>query len=244
MPENNEKNTGIPHLQQQSRFGSTLIKSPEGRILLSGIAIAFIFTLWLAVMMLVSPEQSQYLVGMTATQVMFGRAAGMALGYTLGLSNTMVITVCMILETTMVLIVFPMFVFSWRHLLVIRWLRRFFDKTQKTAEARKALIQKYGIIGLFIFVWFPFWMTGPVIGSVIGFLLGLKLWINMSVVLAGTYVAILGWAFFLKHFHDKTAQYSSYAAMVLMVLLVAMFFLGHLLHKTLWENRKKSHNKN
>jgi hypothetical protein len=93
---------------------------------------------------------------------------------------------------------------------------------------------------LFIFVWFPFWMTGPVVGSVIGFLLGLKVWLNMTVVLAGTYVAIIGWAFFLRQLHDQVASYSSYAAMVLMVLLIVIAAVGHLLHRTIQENRDKS----
>jgi hypothetical protein len=100
------------------------------------------------------------------------------------------------------------------------------------------MVRRYGIIGLFAFVWFPFWMTGPVIGCVIGFLLGLRVWLNMTVVLAGTYVAIFGWAFFLRQFHDRVASYSSYAAMVLMALLVIIIIIGHLLHRTIHENKK------
>jgi uncharacterized membrane protein len=216
----------------------TLLKSPEGRLLLSGVALAFIYTFWLGVKLLFSAEDSQVLVGMTATQILFGRAAGMAFGYQVGLDNATVILICMIIETVLVLIFYPLFVFSWRHLLVIRWLKRFFDRTRKSAEARKDLVRKYGIIGLFVFVWFPFWMTGPVVGSVIGFMLGLQLWLNMTVVLAGTYVAIFGWAFFLRQFQERSASFSSYAATVLMALLIIIIFIGHLLHRTLKQNKQ------
>jgi hypothetical protein len=83
-------------------------------------------------------------------------------------------------------------------------------------------------------------MTGPVVGCVIGFLLGLRVWLNITVVLTGTCAAIFGWAFFLHQFHDRVASYSSYAAMVLMALLVVIIIVGHLLYRTLHENKNKT----
>ena len=224
--------------EQIKQLKKTLLASPEGRLLLTGVTIAFIYTLWLAVMLLVSPQDSQIFVALTATQVMFGRAAAMAFGYSVGLSHFIVVPICMIIETILVLIFFPLFIFSWRHLLVVNWLKNIFERIQKTAEARKPLVRKYGIIGLFAFVWFPFWMTGPFVGAVIGFMLGLRLWLNITVVLSGTYVAIIGWAIFLRQIHKSVASYSSYAAMVLMAMLVIIFITANLLHKTLKENQK------
>jgi hypothetical protein len=83
-------------------------------------------------------------------------------------------------------------------------------------------------------------MTGPVVGCVIGFLLGLKVWVNMVVVLTGTYVAIFGWAFLLRQFHDRVASHSSYAAMVLMALLIVIIIVGHLLHGAFHNNKHKT----
>ena len=229
--------TGQDKTERLSYLKVTLLHTPEGRLLLAGIGIAFMYTLWLGVKLLVSPEESQLLIGMTATQVLFGRAAGMAFGYSMGFGHWTVIPMCICVESIMVLIFFPLFVFSWNHLLVIRRLKKIFEKTRQSAERHKARIRKYGIAGLFVFVWFPFWMTGPMVGCVIGFMLGLRLWINMTVVLAGTYAAIFGWAFFLRSFHERVASYSSYAAAVLMVLLVAVLIVGHFLNKTLHEKR-------
>ncbi|MHC4542349.1 MAG: small multi-drug export protein, partial [Planctomycetota bacterium] len=84
---------------------------------------------------------------------------------------------------------------------------------------------------MFFFVWFPFFMTGPVVGSAIGFLLGLPVWLNMTVVLVGTCAAVFGWAFFVRQFYEHVASYSPYAAMILMALLVVLIILGHLLHR-------------
>lgn len=217
--------------QPKQRLNITLLSSPEGRLFLFGAGLAFVYILWLGIMLLFSPDLAQILVGMTATGTMFGRAAAMAFGYSLGLDHSMVIPVCMLIETVLVLIFYPLFVFSWRHLLVIKRLKKIFERIHKIADIRKEKVQKYGLIGLFIFVWFPFWMTGPVVGCVIGFLLGMRLWQNIIIVLAGTYTAIVGWAFLLHEFHERVASYSSYAAIILMVLLLFIIVIGHFLQK-------------
>ncbi len=240
MEEESEQQTGESNRSQPQQLKTTLLRSSEGRLLLLGVAMAFIYTFWLGIKLLFSPEESQLLIGMTATELMFGRAVAMAFGYTLGLGHRTVIPICIVIETILVLIFYPLFVFSWRHLLVIKRLKNLFARIQKSAETHKDKIQKYGVIGLFFFVWFPFWMTGPVVGSVIGFLLGLRVWLNMTVVLTGTCLAIFGWAFLLRQFHNQVASYSSYAAMVLMSLLVVIIIAGHLLYRVLHENKNKT----
>ncbi|HUT45235.1 MAG TPA: small multi-drug export protein [Sedimentisphaerales bacterium] len=240
MEEESEQSAGESNSQQPHQLKATLLTSSEGRLLLLGVILAFIYTFWLGIKLLLSPEQSQLLIGMTATELMFGRAVAMAFGYSLGLGHRTVIPICIIIETILVLIFYPLFVFSWRHLLVIKRLKNVFERIQKSAETHKDKVQKYGVIGLFFFVWFPFWMTGPVVGSVIGFLLGLRVWLNMTVVLTGTCLAILGWAFLLRQFHNQVASYSSYAAMVLMALLVVIIIVGNLLYRVLHENKNKT----
>ena len=203
--------------------------SPEGRVLLGGVFVALAYTVWLVVKVLLSPAESQFLIGMTATTLVFGRAAGLAFGYSVGLTHKTVIPITMVVETFHVLVFYPLFVFSWRHLLVLKPLNSVFERVHEAAEVHKGKIQRYGIIGLFAFVWFPFWMTGPVIGCVIGFLLGLPVWLNMVTVLTGTYVAIVGWAVFLRQVHEKVASYDPYAAMVLVFVLIAAILVGHFL---------------
>ncbi|MBN2592064.1 MAG: small multi-drug export protein [Sedimentisphaerales bacterium] len=240
MEENAAQSESDLNSQENHQLKSTLLASPEGCFLLIGIALALIYTFWLGIKLLISPDESQVLIGITATELMFGRAAAMAFGYSMGLGHKTVIPICMIIETILVLVVYPLFVFSWRHLLVVKWLKNILERIKKSAETHKDKVQKYGVIGLFAFVWFPFWMTGPVVGSVIGFLLGLRIWLNLPVVLTGTYVAIVGWAFVLRQFHKQIASYSSYAAMVLMALLVFVIIIVHLLYRTFHENKNET----
>jgi hypothetical protein len=221
MEENATQSENELNSRQNHQLKSTLLASSEGYILFIGIALALIYTFWLGIKLLLSPDESQVLIGMTATELMFGRAAAMAFGYSMGLGHKTVIPICMIIETILVLNFYPLFVFSWRHLLVVKWLKNILERIKKSAETHKDKIQKYGVLGLFA-------------------LLGLRIRLNLPIVLAGTYMAIVGWAYLLRHFHKQIASYSSYAAMVLMALLVFVIIIVHLLYRTFHENKNKT----
>lgn len=225
-------------IDNSAPLSGIVLSSPEGRLLITGIMGAFLYFIWMGFQLILSPVEFQALVGLTATEVVFGRIACMAFGYSLNLNPITIILVCMILETILVLIFYPLLVFIWRHLLVVRWLKRFSDRTRKAAETHKDIVSKYGIIGLFLFVWLPFWMTGPVVGCMIGYLLGLRVRINIPTVLTGTYAAILGWAFLLKHLHRKMMSYSAYTLIILATLAI-IAALVWILKKNIGDNRKK-----
>ena len=240
MEEKTEQQANETNSTKKNHLKETLLTSPEGRILLIGVALAFIYTLWLVINLINSPEESQILIGMTGVNIMFGRATAMLYGYSEELGHATVIPVCIIIETILVLLFYPLFVFSWRHLLIIKWLKNTFERVQRAAENHMDKVQRYGIIGLFVFVWLPFWMTGPVVGCVISFLIGLKARLNIPVVLAGTSVAILGWAFFMRRMNDRVASYSSYAPMVILVLLIVIIVVGKFLHRNLQKRKNKT----
>ena len=240
MGDEREQSTHDLNSQQRNQFKAVLLTNSEGRLLLVGVGLAFIYALWLGIRLVFFPEGSQELVGITTAAIIVGRAGGMAFGYSMGLGHGTVISISMIIETILVLIVYPLFVFSWRQLLVIKWLKKIFGHINKAAEAHKGKVQRYGIIGLFVFVFLPFWMTGPVVGCVIGYLLGLRVWVNISAVLGGTYVAIFCWAFFLRQFLDRVASYGTYSATVLMALLVVIMIVGHLVYRILHKDKNKA----
>lgn len=237
-----ETDSSVVELETQRKepLRETLLGSQEGRLLLLGALVALAHVCWLMTKVLVAPEEAQALIGVTVASVLGGRAAGLVSGYSFGLGNGTVIPIVIVVETVFVLVLYPLFVFSWRHLLVVRWLKGTLDRIHRAAETHQGKIQRYGIIGLFAFVWMPFWMTGPVVGAVIGFLLGLKIWVNLPVVLIGTCTAIVSWAFFLRHVHGRMASYSAYAPILLLVGLVVLLVIGHWLHRTLRNRRNGS----
>lgn len=197
-----------------------LLSTPEGHILEIGLILTLLFVIVLGIGYIRFPEKAHMFLGMSATNILFGRAAGISFGYSFELGNVLVILTNILIETILVLIFYPLFVFSWQSILVIEPLKKFMKHTSLAAETHQDTIRKYGIIGLFMFVWLPFWMTGPMVGCAIGYLLGLSPWKNLTIVLTSTCLAIVCWSLLLRKLHDKVAEYGPYASIILVIAII------------------------
>jgi uncharacterized membrane protein len=208
--------------------------SAEGRILAAGAGLGWLLVIALGIGWMVAPDWTLVFAAMTGLNLLIGRAAGMSFGYANGLDHAVVICSNVLVETIQVLLVYPLFVLSWRNLVDVRRLRRVLVRMRHSAEASQPQVARYGMAGLFAFVFLPFWMTGPVVGSIIGFLIGLKPRQNLGTVLAATYAAIGIWALLFDQLNELLATYGRYAAfatvVVLAVALLAVRGIGRLHH--------------
>jgi uncharacterized membrane protein len=216
-----------------------IIRTPEGRILILGIALALAGLVAMGLTAFWSPETSHMMGTMTFFNIVFGRAVSMSIGYAAGYSHSLVVSVNMWIETVLVLLFYPVFVFSMQKLVVFKGMKRFLDRTHAAAEKHYEKVHSYGIAGLFVFVWFPFWMTGPVVGSAIGYLLGFTAWLTLSVVLAGTLVAMAGWAYVMFDLQSRAADIGPWAPALVIGLLILLALIGNWLHRQNKPGRRK-----
>ncbi len=168
--------------------------SAEARWLAIGIALAAASFVAFGVGWFVEPQVTLRLAAMTGLNLLIGRAAGLSYGFAVELDPVPVVLVNMLVETIQVLIVYPLVVIGWRHLPNLPRLRPWLERIRVDAHARQGWAQRFGVAGLFAFVFVPFWMTGPVVGAIVGFLLGLRSRVIVAVVLTATYLAIVVWA--------------------------------------------------
>jgi len=173
---------------------------------------------------LTKPEWTLVFAAMTGLNLLIGRAAGMSFGYANGLDHAVVICSNVLVETIQVLVLYPLFVLSWKNLVDVRRLRRVLVEMRRSAEASRPRVARFGMVGLFVFVFLPFWMTGPVVGSIIGFLLGLKPRQNLAIVLAATYAAIGVWALLFEQLNELLTTYGRYAAFASVLVLAAAVY--------------------
>jgi len=192
------------------------VSSQAGKIFLAGILLFILYIGAIAGIYLYSSEDAYNLIIMTFSNLFFGRAAGISFGFTAHFSDITIMLINMFIEFLTVMLIYPLFVLSWEKSLDIKMLRTFFIKVREQRVKYKDLFDKYGVYGLFIFVWFPFWMTGPVVGSLIGFLIGVKHYTTMFVVLGGTFLATAIWTYFLKELINLLTYLSSYAGYILL----------------------------
>jgi uncharacterized membrane protein len=208
----------------------TLFASTEGRMLGIGLALTGLMLLAFGIGWHLFPDSVLTYAAMTGLNLVIGRAAGMSFGYASGLGHAQVVPLNMLVETIQVLVVYPLFVLSWRQLIRAPRLQPFVKRIHHTAESQEGAVRKFGLIGLFVFVLVPFWMTGPVVGAIIGFLIGLRPWVNLAVVLVSTYVAIGVWGLLLNELNVWAAtvnRFAPYALFIAIVLIAAaMYVLG------------------
>lgn len=213
----------------------SLIASTEGRILFAGLTLAVLLVLAFGIGWHLFPDSILVYAAMTGLNLIIGRAAGMSLGYASGLGHAQVVPVNMLVESIQVMVVYPLFALSWRKLIMFRPLQHYAARMYLTAESHGGLVRKFGIAGLFVFVFVPFWMTGPVVGSIIGFLIGLRPWVNLVVVLVSTYVAIGIWALLLNELSAWAATFNRLAPYALVLAIVLIIVAANFL------NRRRNH---
>jgi uncharacterized membrane protein len=208
-----------------------LLTTVEGRLLLVGLVVSGMLMATLGLAWWLVPERTVTYVAMTGLNLFIGRAAGMSFGYASGLDHIEVLPWNIIVETLQVLVVYPLFALGWNNLLdTSRWSATM-SRLQAAAEAQRSTIQRYGIAGLFLFVFTPLWMTGPVVGAIIGLLIGFRPQTILLVVLPATYVAIGVWALLLNELSDWAGAWNHFAPFILVVAVVLITFAGNQIRK-------------
>ncbi|MEJ2554199.1 MAG: small multi-drug export protein [Gammaproteobacteria bacterium] len=196
-----------------------------------GIGIALLGLIVMGVVAFWSLPASGMIGTMAVTNIIFGRAVSMSIGYADSYGPTIVLAVNMWVETVLVLLFYPVFVFSVRKLVEFPRLKRVLERTQAAAERHHDKVRRYGLVGLFFFVWIPFWMTGPVVGSAIGYLLGFPTWLTLLAVLAGTYAAMVAWAYLLFDIYTRAATFAPWAPIVIIVLIILIIAASNWLNR-------------
>lgn len=208
------------------------LSSQEGKIFFVGMLLFFSYLILILVTYIFwVDDDANHLVVMSVTNFFFGRAAGISYGYTAEFSDLVIITINILIEFIMVMIIYPLFVLSWNKSVEIGFLSDFFTTVKVQRLKYKDYFDKYGKYGLFLFVWFPFWMTGPVIGAIIGFLIGIKHYTTMLIVLGGTSLAIIIWTYFLREIIALLNQLSSNAPYIVLGLIILIAIVLKLMQR-------------
>ncbi|MEA3372797.1 MAG: small multi-drug export protein [Campylobacterota bacterium] len=210
---------------------SRLWKLSEGKILIVGTGMVALFTLFLLFSWLFFPDTYQAYTAITVSHFFFGRAAGISVGFAAGLSSFTVVIINFFIELLMVLIVYSLFILSWNRLLNIGKFGTWIEKSHQSAQKYRPVIEKYGVYGLFLFVWFPFWMTGPAVGSIIGYLMELRHRTTLSTVLIGTLIANICWAWFLQFLQGWAASIDPRAPWLIAIVIVMLVIVGFFIRR-------------
>ena len=223
-------NKGLKKLAYLIREHLNLI---EVKILFVGLVLTALTGIYLLYLLFTDPGLYKVLSSTAVIHVMGGRGLGILTCLSAGISLFYTILYNFFLEVVIVLIAYGIVVLVMRNIIQPKLFDSAVRKAELTAQSQKTKIKKYGSIGLFLFVMFPFFMTGPVIGSIIGYLLNYRAINNFLIVFSGTLASIMIYALIGNNIISFINQYIHIDVLkkwggIIIAVLIVVFLIYHL----------------
>ena len=205
----------------------------EVKILSIGLILALLAGLYLSFLLFADPNLYRVLSSTAIIHIMGGRALGVATCLSADISLFYTIVYNFFLEVVIVMITYGIVVLIMRNVIQPRLFRSTVRQAEMTAQKQKTRIKRYGAIGLFFFVMFPFFMTGPVIGAIIGYLLNYRAINNFLIVFSGTLSSIVIYALVGNNIIRYISRYVEIDLVkrwgsIVVVVLILVFLIYHI----------------
>ena len=153
-----------------------------------------------------------------------GRAGNVGVGLMKGFNRYFLLYECLMLDFIIMFYVYPLFVSGYQRLSGWPFIGPALKHTHESALSHKARIAPYGAVGLMLFVIFPFWSTGALVGVMVGYLLGMSTRLTFTTVILGDTVAVTAWIWA----HERIQNYSSRFAFILLCIIFVLAIAGAL----------------
>ncbi len=125
-----------------------------------------------------------------------GRLVNVADGIASGFSQTYLLVQSGTQDVILLLIVYPLVVATYQGSSKTGWLSGAINRVRRSAENHRRIVEPLGVIGLWGFVFFPFWSTGALVGGVVGYLIGLRTTIVFASVFSGHVISVVSLIWF------------------------------------------------
>jgi len=190
-----------------------------------------LFLVWSATLVafaLVQPEPYVHGWRLVLELLFLGRAVAIADGIASGFSSIYLMFQNSLEDIVLLLLVYPLVVAAYEDVAGHRLLRKTITRVRRTAEANRRVVEPWGVIGLWAFVFFPFWSTGALVGSVIGYLLGMRTWVVFTSVFTGHFLSVAALVWFFDFTRESLASFEHGWVRFLPWGVLAVLFLGTL----------------
>ncbi len=168
-------------------------KSIESRIFRMGCYLFVLEFMFLVFLFIFQPESFMNVVTVFTTGVVGGRLMAISLGLEFGFHPVNLILLLCFFNSTWLFMFYPLVSMFFDYIVDVRILGKMLNTTRKIAEMQKKRIEKYGSLGLFVFVWLPLPWTGSLIGAIIGKLTGLSTRKSILIVVPAMLLGIYMW---------------------------------------------------
>lgn len=204
--------------------GSTIYTTTEWRVFGAGVFLSTLLIGAAWYFFETDPKMLQALSLIFVAHALGGRAAGIGLCIMHGLSASWTIAYNFYLEVLIVCFTYSISLLAINNYIKFRAIRYYARLLERKAKRHRGKIERYGWLGLFLFVMTPLPVTGPVVGSIIGSLLQFRVSKNFSACLLGTLAAIVTWTYFFDYL-EHNLNIIRYVLLVIIAIVIISYAL-------------------
>lgn len=161
-----------------------------------------------------------------------GRLVSVADGIANGFSEVYLLVQSGLQDVILLLLVYPLVVAVYQGSSKEGPLRKTLDRVRRSAERHRRLVEPLGVLGLWVFVFFPFWSTGVLVGGVVGYLIGMRTSTVFASVFSGHVLSLVSLIWFfdsmrgvIETFDRGLVRFLPWMVVGLLVLLSLMIRL-------------------
>lgn len=168
--------------------------NPAGITFMIGVLLFVGLAAGLAAIFFVDSRTGANIWAVIVTEVFAGREVAIPIGLGLGVPVAIVWGVTAVQDLITTSWLYPLFyLFRKRNLDKENFAGYFFARLEKTAEKHRPFVERWGAIGLFVFMLIPFAVNGPLIGAILGKLAGIRTRYILPTVVMATFTAVSLW---------------------------------------------------
>lgn len=213
------------------KIGNTsFFKSAEGIIFLTGCGLLVIELIVFIMFERYIPEVEEEILSMIVADLAAGRGISILLGLSLKLSEFYVILTSVLFDITLLFIFYPPIYYFYRSLVEPKILEKVLRSTKRSVEKHQHRIEKWGALGIAVFVWVPLFNTGPLVGTIIGKLIGMRTIVVFTVIVISIVISAVSWTFAF----DFLFEINKRAGRLLPFILVAVILGAIVAHRLYW----------
>jgi len=228
----------IPKVDPQVR--ADFLNAEEGKIFAVGCCMLIVWVEAMALFWSLGHPMWLNMLTVGLAHVVAGRAASIAHGTQVGLSPWLTCLLATYADTMAMFVIYPMLVYGYQHFVENVFFQKHMKPIFESAQRRMPRVRRFKIAGVFLFVFFPFWMTGVIVGAVLGYLLGLKTWVNMTTVVLGSATAVLTWVYAYDRAFGWLTDVHPSVPLVLTALIFAALIASRLAKRSASKRKKKA----
>jgi uncharacterized membrane protein len=192
----------------------------EGKLLLTGMGMALILVGTIGFYLFTDTDIAKTLILTFFANTFGGRSVGIGLCIIQDFRALPTILYNFYLEVMVVFFTYAVFALTTTSYLRVEWVIRAMDRIAETALKQKSRIERFGWLGIFLFVMIPLPVTGPVVGSIIGGMARMGLVRNFSATFLGTLTAIVLWHEFFEFLDERFQMIQTFFIVIVILVLI------------------------